>query len=545
MLRSGLSFDDWSGSHTLNQNGNYLFVSGQNAAARDPLAHVMGLAWAGRSAAGFVLEVLNATLLKQKRSTNDSSGRPAGSIMWGIAAFGEESSASFNQSDIELAALFTLAQYALATRGAIAAPVWEAAWASFQHLKDVIGTGEHGLIRLLHSDHNDGLLNAFNLEMSSDIMEHAESVMNGGLAAYVLPLFAQAILAANTTNATSRAAAVMAVGNAQRAATAAQWVSNGTVLSGGNGTDGDDVLVTGLESGWYRRAWMGTKDGWRGSPETDGTMWTETQSWALLGQVPQETLGRTDALITQISRAARDPSPIGAINTAPDTTSDGGVGYGGVWQCGTIALITALGLRGAPDEALSEWRKSSLTAHANAYPNIWFGVTSGADVWNSVYAAAHNGTPGSTRCQWNSVGMTPPCEEFAFPILNMWSHTLGTYTLPALIGVEWNNEGMILRPPVFSTPGDEVYTIFTPLVSVSRGVGNSTACAIAGHYAPFGVIGDHVQILVQLMPIDAARCNSLSVNNGPWENIVFINNGTAVIKTILLGNPPIVTWQLV
>jgi hypothetical protein len=51
MLRAGLYFDDFSGAHTLNQNGNYLFISGENAAARDPLAHVLWLAWAGETPA--------------------------------------------------------------------------------------------------------------------------------------------------------------------------------------------------------------------------------------------------------------------------------------------------------------------------------------------------------------------------------------------------------------------------------------------------------------------------------------------------------------
>lgn len=529
MLRAQLSFDDWAGVHTLNQAGNYLFISGENAAARDPLAHVMGLAWGGRSTEGFVRGVLASTLLHQKRAVEDSLGRPAGSIVWGLAAFGESAAASFNQSDTEIAAFFTLAQLVLATRTSIEENVWDAADASFHHLTDVISTGAHGLVRLLLSDHNDGLLGGLGVELTELIMSDAESVMNGGLAAYVLPLYASAVEAARVTNATSRAASARAAADAQRAAVAAQWAANGT---GGEG--------------WYRRAWLGGADaqtGWRGSPETDKTLWTETQSWALLGGVPQSTPGRADALVGLLTRVARDPSPIGAINSVPDTTVDGGVGYGGVWACGDVALISALGLRGWPDAALSEWRKSSLAAHANAYPNIWFGATAGPDVYTSVYGAAHGATPGSTRCQWNRPEPAPTCEEAAFPILNSWPHTLGTYTLPALVGAEWDVGGLSVRPPVFVSPGDNEFTVFTPLVSVTRAPGNATACTLAGHWAPNGAAGDGATIRVYLAPADAARCSRVAVNGGVWAPAVLVN-GSVLINAVLAGEPPLVAWEI-
>ena len=365
--------------------------------------------------------------------------------------------------------------------------------------------------------------------MTTTIMRDAESVMNGGLAAYVLPLYASALEAANVTGAAPRAATARAAADAQRAAVAAQWAPNGT--TGG---------------GWFRRAWLGGADaatGWRGAPETDGTMWTETQSWALLGGVPQATPGRAAALVAQVLHAASDPSPIGAINSAPDTTRDGGVGYGGVWFCGGVALVTALGLRGWPDAALGEWRKASLAAHADAYPDIWYGATAGPDVYNSIYAAAHNSTPGATRCQWNRPGPAEPCEEAAFPILNSWPHTLGTYALPALVGAEWDAAGLSLRPPAFAAPADAEYTVFTPLVSAARARGNASACTLAGHWAPNGAAGDAVSIRVHLAPADAARCSRVAVNGGAWAPAAVVN-GSVTIAAALAGDPPLIMWEL-
>jgi hypothetical protein len=532
MLRSGLSFDDWSGAHTINQGGNYLFVSGQNAAARDPLAHVMPLSWGGRSTELYVGQVLNATLLHQKRTSDDVQGRPKGSIIWGLAAFGMNSASSFNASDLELAALFTLSQFVLATRNssAIPEPLWEAAWDSFVHLNEVIGVGEHNLIRLLLSDHNDGLFGALGIHQTPEMMEHAESVMNSALGAFVLPQYADALDLAGGINASLRSKVVREKANALSAAVSAQFVSNGT--SG---------------SGWYRRAWLGganMNESWRGSPETDGTMWTETQSWALLSGVPSLVPNRSEALVDQITRAARDESPIGAINTVPDKTVDGGVGYGGVWNCGEVALITALGLRGWPDLALNEWRKSSLANHAAVYPEIWFGATSGSDVYNSVYASRHNNTPGSTRCHWNDVGLSNPCEELSFPILNMWAHTLGTYPLPALIGAEWTVSGLIVRPPAYTSSEDEEYTIFTPLVSASRAAGNESSCKLAGHWAPNLKEGSIVQVRVQLAAVDSVRCSLVSINGGEYQKANIID-GIVTIDAGVFGEPPVLTWALV
>jgi len=532
MLRSSLTFDDYAGAHTINQGGNYLFVSGQNAAARDPLAHVMPLAWGGRSSEIFVGQVLNATLFHQKRTSSDAMGRPAGSIIWGLAAFGMTSAASFNASDLELAALFTLSQFVLATRNstAILEPLWDAAWDSFQHLDKVIGVGEHGLIRLLLSDHNDGLYSAFGVQPTAETMDRAESVMNSALAAYVLPQYADALEIAGGVNASARSTAVRAKAAALSAAVAAQFVANGTSNS---------------SSGWYCRAWLGganINESWRGSPDTDGTMWTETQSWALLSNVPTLVPNRAEALVDQISRTARDPSPIGAINTVPDTTVDGGVGYGGVWNCGILALITALGMRGWPDLALNEWRKSSLANHAEVYPFIWFGATSGSDVYNSVYASRHNATPGSTRCHWNDPRQSEPCEELLFPVLNLWSHTLGTYTLPSLIGAEWTYSGLIIRPPAYASSADEEYTIFTPLVSASRAAGNESNCELAGHWAPNLEEGTVVHLEVHLALADL-RCSLVSVNGGDFQK-ANINDGVVTIDAPLYGDPPVLTWAL-
>lgn len=510
MLRAGLSYDTYYGAHIINQGGNYLWTSGQQAAARDPIAHVAGMAWAGRSSSPYVLEILNYTM-RGKRVVPDSLGRPAGSMQWGTQAFGADSSATFNQSDTELAVLMTACQYVLATRdvqslqtvtvpwNGTVATLTDTLWDSFLHFQQVISTGQHGLVRLLNSDHNDGLYGTLGLHVTPYTMEHAESVMNSALAAYVLPLYASVLTLSGQAD---RAETVQSTAAAYRQAVVQQWSSNGTV-------------------GWYRRAFFGNVSeggyGWRGDASGDGTLWTETQAWAILGQVPQaQGIVYLQALVQAIDGMARAPSPIGAINTPPHAMPDGGVGYGGIWYCGETALVTALGTNGYPDMALDEWRKASLAQHANEYPYLWMGVTSGPDVYNSVYTLSSHGSavPGSTRCHWNDPGNSTPCMELAFPILNMWSHTLGTYSLPSLVGAQWTVDGMSLAPTLTT---EDTYTVWTPLMSVARaGSGQGAAsCAYSGHWAPYQSVGTPACITVQLLPADLALCNSLSVNGLP------------------------------
>jgi hypothetical protein len=171
-------------------------------------------------------------------------------------------------------------------------------------------------------------------------------------------------------------------------------------------------------------------------------------------------------------------------------------------------------------------------------------------VYNSEYAAAHNATPGSTRCQWNRAPTKPPCEELAFPILNMWPHTLGTYALPALFGAEWGGAqwggaeaDLALRPPAYAAAADAEYTIFTPLVSASRAAGNATACELAGHWAPDGAAGDGVRVRVYLAAADAARCSQVAVNGGAWAPAAVVN-GSVLIDGVLDGVPPVFSWEL-
>lgn len=225
----------------------------------------MTLSLSGPGAAGFVVEILNYTLMS--KLTQPVGQQPVGAIPWGRQAYGVDSSGSFHASDLELALLFTLGFHVLSTHNisVLSAPVpwngsWttvgDAAWASFLRLRDDIGVGPHGLIHLRLSDHNDGLLG--NLGVKGDnattAVDLGESVMNSAYGAYVLPFFVGALQLQGMYP--ERAAAVEAFQAGLLAAVAAQWVSPSAPKA---------------RYGWFRRVFLGSEElGWRGDPNVDG-----------------------------------------------------------------------------------------------------------------------------------------------------------------------------------------------------------------------------------------------------------------------------------
>jgi len=526
----------------LNQNGNYLWVEGMQAAPRDPLAHIMPLTfWGGAGDVGGaawerVVEVVNETVMQVRTQPGTTQYQDVNSIPWGRQAYGEDASAGMFPSDLEHNLAFTIAMHALATHDVswLDRPVpWngtvrtvaQAMIACFAHLRDTIGLGEHaGLVRLRLSDHNDGLLGNLGLKGANftNATLAGESGMNTALGAYVLPQLAEVLEAHGDAAA---AAAVAAFAQLEAGNLAQQYVHTP-----------DEAAA------WVRRVYLGTPQlGWRGDPQGDGIMWTETQSWTLLSNALGD--GDAAALIAYINATVRAASPIGVINAGMTVMNDqgepppplatlrhllplvfaslssdcAGGGYGGVWQCGELALQVALGqhaaLIGVPgtsgsgsDMALDEWRKNALATHATVYPGVWYGATSGPDVLNSVLSAS----PGATRCDWLGPGDTPPCHESAFPILNMWSHTTPSFAIPFLAGFEPHWTGFKLR--LLWSPPQRPITVYTPLVSAVAGP--LASCNYTGHYAPAASAAGAVLTVAIAVPASAG-CRTVLVSGAP------------------------------
>eukprot|EP00118_Oscarella_pearsei_P006659 m.30539 g.30539 ORF g.30539 m.30539 type:complete len:904 (+) comp31353_c0_seq2:169-2880(+) len=483
MLRAALTFDSFYEEHMLNQNGNYLYIDEMQAAPRDPLTHVMGFLYGhGQnhsstvpSSVPYVKEVIRYSL-KEKRLD--------GSTPWGQCAFGEDGFAYLDPSDLELQVIFTTMNYVLTRNdydflkevvfwNGTNKTVGEMLWESYDHLKRVIRFGEHGLILLHTADHNDGILGTLDIkgENRTIAVQRGESVMNSALGAYTLGLYEEVL---RYTGSTSNSSDVQETVAALRKAVSQTWTGQ-----------------------WFKRAYLGDESrglGWRGDDQ-DGVMWTETQSWALLGGVPQMELNRTASLVDTIYNLSVKPSPIGPINAGPKRMEDKGMGYGGVWYCGTLALISAFGYTGYVDMALEVFLKSSLATHAFVYPDVWFGVTGGSDCYNSILAD----DPSSSRL------------AESFPVLNSWVHTVPLVTLINLAGIEFRPGLIVIRPQLQL----RTYTIHTALIGVEKS--DKKTCHYSGHFHPD--LPGKFTFKVYLPPEDFVKCKRILVNDNNWENL--------------------------
>ena len=332
-LRSGFSYDDFFHEHIISQASIYQYVMGFQGAARDPLQHVLPFLF---TEPRLVKEVLRYTLKEV---------RPDGSIPYGMVGHGMPMpTVSDNSSDMPMWLLWAVSEYILANRdvrfldsevvtaygGAAKAAHWEGANRAsirsllarcFNHLVNDVQTGEHGLMRMLQDDWNDALVQAWVPPASvKECLEKGESVLNSAMAAYVFDYYARMLTYAGgderiTTPIRKKA-------EEHRAAVRAQWTGK-----------------------WFRRAWLGPKEGWLG----EKGLFIEPQPWAIIGATASQEQTRT--LVQNIDRELRRVSPIGAvqINDSSDRvghgtwpTEPGTSVAGGVWPSLNQTLIWAL-----------------------------------------------------------------------------------------------------------------------------------------------------------------------------------------------------------
>jgi hypothetical protein len=418
-LRSGFTFDDFFARHTVSQAAIYQYVMGFQGAARDPLQHALPFIF---SDPGLVKEVLIYTL---------SEVRPDGSIPYGIVGHGLPMPTTSDQSsDMPMWLLWAVSEYVLATRdvrfldeqvttfygpGAGRDSARNLLARCYRRLTVDVGTGEHGLMRMLQDDWNDALVNAWStLADSKEVVEKGESVLNSAMAAYVFDYYARMLKYAGTEDGAT--APIREKAERHRSAVRAQWTGE-----------------------WFRRAWLGPTNGWLG----EKCIWIEPQPWTIIGGSANQE--QTRILIRSIDQKLRKFSPTGAmqLSEGPDQVqkgvwkSDPGTQVnGGIWPSLNQTLIWALArVDGAM--AWDEWKKNSFARHAELYPEIWYGAWSGPDVLNSALSKQPGAATGGKPFGWTD-----------FPVLNMHTHACPLYALTKLMGAEFTAEGVSLAPTV-------------------------------------------------------------------------------------------------
>jgi hypothetical protein len=478
-LRSSMTYDSYFREHILSQGHVYQYIMGFQGAARDPLQHTMPFVF---SDGEIVKEIVRYTLKEIQ---------PDGSIPYGIVGSGVPMPSDMDPGDQEMWLLWTTAEYVLATRdkkfleekivpypNRKAMPtdptVREHLGRAYSHLVNGIGVGKHGLMRLERGDWNDGIVNGrVAKEFIEEVRAQGESVLNAAMACYVLDHYARMLTYIGDT---ANAAEARAKAEGQRKAVQAVWAGR-----------------------WFRRAWLGPRLDWIG----DDRIWLEPQPWAIVGgAVTEQQRGK---LVAAIDEKLRKPSPIGAMildkGEATPSKPAGLLENGGIWPSINGTLIWALAMAGGTS-AWEEWKKNSLALHAEAYPEIWYGIWSGPDTYNSVQSKY----PGQTQFgEPPAEGKRQPSDWGVnwtdFPVMNMHSHAWPLYSAAKLLGVEFHEQGVRFNPAL---PMEE-YEFSSPLVGFKK-----SAKGYSGWYAPS--VAGQWRIEIQLAESEMQRLGRIAVN---------------------------------
>ncbi len=489
-LRSSQTFDDFFGEHILNQNGFYQYTMGFQGAARDPLQHSLPFLFSDP-------EIVRSVMRYTLKEVRDDGSLPYGIVGHGVVA----PMASDNASDLPLWLMWTVSEYVLATRDidflneTIPARLSATAGRTdsvrnllercYRHQVNDVGIGQHGIMRMRVDDWNDGLIYTWAQKDFKECVETSESVLNSAMAAWVFDEYARLLDYADSNSALGKE--VRANADHHRQATRAQW----------NGK-------------WFKRAWLGPKLGWLG----DTTLWIEPQPWAILSGATTDAQTR-DLVRTMNDLLRRGPLGAAQMSDGPDMRSVGGTNvgtleFGAIWASLNQTLIWALvGVDLAM--AWDEWKRNSLACHADAYPDIWYGVWSGNDSYNSPLSKHPGGAANE-----------PFFHGTDFPVLNLHSHACSLYAASKLLGLEFTAEGLNLN---LGLPLDS-YRFDSPLVGVVKTEGR-----FEGWYAPSRAGEWTVRIT---LPAGAAEKLSHAEVNGKRVPLKKLPNG--MIEIVGVGS---------
>ena len=143
--------------------------------------------------------------------------------------------------------------------------------------------------------------------------------------------------------------------------------------------------------------------------------------------------------------------------------------------------------------------------HAESYPDIWYGIWSGPDTFNSELSKTPGGTgfvdPDDPNKSEDAVSSLTPVNWTDFPVMNMHPHAWPLYNITSLMGIRFTKEGITLSPKI---PKDE-FSFKTPLVGFIQ-----TKSEISGWYTP-GVLGKW-RIEIHIKPEQLTQYSRIEIN---------------------------------
>ncbi len=431
--------------HLVPQGSAYLYLHGADGAPRDQALFTLPLVYLRPALARDMLRFL------MRLQHADS-----GALPYAVVGHGWHDSAQFHTqpSDLDLFFLLALNEYLSASGDVnffdqvepfyplssrpIAPPgqtVLDHIRAAIAHLRDCVGTGEHGLIRIGDGDWSDSVVCQSSIEYFTHIsyehsVAHGESIPNTQMALYVLPRLAAHL----ETRDAALAADLRCWADELKQAVARQWNP---------------------QNGWYTRAILRDYHD-RAVPWHADQIDLEAQPWALISDLAADA-GHAAELIEAISTYLDRASPLGAPLIARGT----------IWPA-ISQLLTWGYMRQRPDLAWRSLQNNTFAAHADIFRENWINIWSGPDGINSLLAPQSGGT-------WRSP-LTPMTD---FPVMNANPHAMALLGLLRVCGIEPHpsGDGLIIGPQGHPAK----FVLDLPLLRVAYEAGRITgeyrACA--------------------------------------------------------------------
>jgi hypothetical protein len=267
---------------------------------------------------------------------------------------------------------------------------------------------------------------------------------------------------------------------------------------------------------WFRRAWLAEDLGWIGNDR----LWLEPQPWAIIGNVIENN--EKIILAHHINELVRKPSKIGARLLSKGIQHIENVGQGvngGIWPSINGTLIWALSQVDG-QMGWDEWKKNTLAYHADHFPEVWYGIWSGPDTYNSDLSKHPGQTvfdekfaSGEKKLADDEESLAPVITAWTdFPVFNLHTHAWPLYSITRLIGIDFTSEGVELKPTI---PKDS-FKFKSSLIGLEK-----TKSGYSGWYKP--KIEGRWKVTIELSSEDLVKINSILTNGNENEFMVLGN----------------------
>jgi Glycosyl hydrolase 36 superfamily, catalytic domain len=425
---ANVTFDEYRSHRVLGQGGAYKYIHGLDGAFGDLALFAESMLLVDPEVAK---ETLQYCFGSQHASSDPTPWRyPYAST--GVGNFSDVGIYS-DRSDPYFAVPWITAEYVAVTRDRDFLDSNVAYWPSsagesgtvLNHLArtmdyatDSLGTGARGFVAMGTGDYADGVLNLTEEETTP---HGTSSTYNAGMVVVGFPL----------------AAALVEPDDAALAAEMSSLYDSQVAAFGTDGWGGD----------WFLRGFADN-----GNPLAPDYLFLEPQVLPTLGGIVD------DARRGQLLQVIQDrlETDIGAVSTVELVASGGSVGgidqpqVGGIWPVAN-AWLTEMYARSDARAGWSSFIRNSLTAHAKAYPELWYGIWTGPD--------SYNGPDHERPGEADAHAVTALTD---YPALNTHVHSSPLRALQSLLGVSGTPSGVRIDPRVPA----ETFSVIWPRLTV-------------------------------------------------------------------------------